>query len=259
MRKHIIAGNWKMNTELGEALALFTEVKTMAKDELDLSQVDIIVFPPFTYLFSLKQLNDTALLIGAQNVSWEDKGAFTGEVSARMLRSVGATHVILGHSERRQVFGEDNSMLIKKINVALENSLTPVFCVGETAVEREAGKQVDVIRKQLKDGLFHLEAESFKKLILAYEPVWAIGTGLTASPGQAQEIHAAIRSFISGHFNDALARDLTILYGGSCNTKNAAELFGEPDIDGGLIGGASLKARDFIDIAKTLTAVKNTQ
>lgn len=256
MRKHIVAGNWKMNTSFEEALGLFTEVKNIVKDELQ-PGVEVIVCPPFTSLYSIKQLNDSEIKLGSQNICWEEKGAFTGEVSAAMVRSVGCTHVILGHSERRQYFAESSSVLSKKVNLALEHGMIPVFCIGETLAEREKGEHISIIKTQLSEALFHLDAGQFSKVVLAYEPVWAIGTGLTASPEQAQEIHAEIRSAVASQFDASLADKISILYGGSCNAKNANDLFSQPDIDGGLIGGAALKARDFIDIARALQACKS--
>lgn len=255
MKKYIVAGNWKMNTNHQEALTLFTEVKNIASDELQ-DGIELIVFPPFTSLYSLKQLNNTDVKIGAQNICWEEKGAYTGEISASMVASVGATHVLIGHSERRHYFNETVQMLCSKVNIALLHKLVPVFCIGETLTERENGSHISVIRAQLAGGLFHLDGSDFSKLIIAYEPVWAIGTGLTASPEQAQEIHAEIRKAIAEKFDDKLASEITILYGGSCSPKNAAELFSQPDIDGGLIGGAALKSRDFIDIARFLQTTK---
>lgn len=244
-----------MNTTHQEALELFTEVKNIASDELQ-HGVDIIVFPPFTSLYSLKQLNNSTLSIGAQNICWEEKGAYTGEISAAMVASVGGTHVILGHSERRLYFKESTDMLSAKVNIALANNLVPVFCIGETLAERENGSYIAIIKAQLADALFNLSPENFSKVVIAYEPVWAIGTGLTASPEQAQEIHAEIRKAIADKYDTALAAEISILYGGSCSPKNAAELFSQPDIDGGLIGGAALKSRDFIDIARFLQTAK---
>jgi triosephosphate isomerase (TIM) len=188
--------------------------------------------------------------LGAQNAHQAESGAYTGEISAKMIKSVGAEYVILGHSERRQYFGEDNALLAKKTDTVLSNGLKPIFCIGETLDEREADKHFEVIKKQLEEGVFHLDEEQFGNLVIAYEPVWAIGTGKTATSAQAQEIHAFIRIEIAAKYNQTLANDTTILYGGSCNPKNAPELFAQPDIDGGLIGGASLKSRDFLDIVK---------
>src|SRR5690606_35634857 len=189
-------------------------------------------------------------LIGAQNIYFEEAGAYTGEVSAAQVKSTGATYVILGHSERRAYFGEDDYVLSKKVDAALKHGLIPIFCIGETREERESGQYFDVISEQLNKGVFHLSNEDFGKVVLAYEPVWAIGTGLTASPEQAQEVHAFIRNAVAEQYNQDLANVTTILYGGSCNPKNAPDLFSQPDIDGGLIGGASMKSRDFVDIVK---------
>jgi triosephosphate isomerase len=188
--------------------------------------------------------------VGAQNAHQNESGAYTGEISAKMVKSTGAAFVILGHSERRQYFGEDNQLLAKKTDTALANGLKPIFCIGETLEERESEQHFEVIKKQLEEGVFHLSTEQFEQLVLAYEPVWAIGTGKTASSEQAQEIHAFIREQIANNYTQEVADNTTILYGGSCNPKNAADLFAQPDIDGGLIGGASLKSRDFLDIVK---------
>jgi len=190
------------------------------------------------------------VFIGAQNAHQAESGAYTGEISAKMIHSTGAEYVILGHSERRQYFGETNELLAKKTDTALKNSLKPIFCIGETLQEREADQHFSVIKTQLEEGVFHLDATQFAQVVLAYEPVWAIGTGVTATSAQAQEIHAFIRKEIAAKYNQEVAANTTILYGGSANPKNAGELFAQPDIDGGLIGGASLKSRDFTDIAK---------
>ncbi len=240
-----------MNLDYNEALSVFSEIINMVNDEVTGKQ-SIIVCCPYTYLHSLAQLakNQPKVSVGAQNCHQEDAGAYTGEISARMIKSVGATYVILGHSERRQHFGETNSVLAQKTNAVLNNGLLPIFCVGETLEEREGGQFFDVIKAQISEGLFHLDAQQFGRIVLAYEPVWAIGTGKTASAAQAQEIHAFIRKEIATQFGQAVADETTILYGGSCNPKNAKELFSEPDIDGGLIGGASLKSRDFVDVVK---------
>lgn len=252
MRKKIVAGNWKMNMDYQEGLSLFSEVLNMAHDEVTGKQ-QIVVCCPFIHLHSLVQLakGHNKVSIGAQNAHQAESGAYTGEISAKMIRSTGAEYVILGHSERRQYFGETNELLAKKTNTALANSLKPIFCIGETLQERETEKHFDVIKSQLEEGVFHLDAEQFGKLVLAYEPVWAIGTGVTATSAQAQEIHSFIRKEIGAKYGQEVANNTTILYGGSCNAKNSCDLFGQPDIDGGLIGGASLKSRDFIDIAKT--------
>jgi triosephosphate isomerase len=251
MRKKIVAGNWKMNLDYNEGLSLFSEITNMVKDELTGKQ-EAIICSPFIHLHSLVQLAKSydKVLVGAQNAHQAESGAYTGEVSAKMVKSVGAEYVILGHSERRQYFGEDNALLAKKTDMALKHDLKPIFCIGETLQERQANEHFDIIKSQLTEGVFHLDATQFAKLVLAYEPVWAIGTGVTATSEQAQEIHEFIRKEIAAKYSQQLADDTTILYGGSCNPKNAPELFAMADIDGGLIGGASLKSRDFVDILK---------
>ncbi|MGV8878895.1 MAG: triose-phosphate isomerase [Sphingobacteriaceae bacterium] len=251
MRKKIVAGNWKMNLDYNEGLSLFSEVINMAKDELTGDQ-QAVVCSPYIHLHSLAQLakDYSKVAVGAQNCHQAEFGAFTGEISAKMIHSAGAQYVILGHSERRQYFGETNELLAEKTNITLKNQLKPIFCVGETLQERESDQYFKVIKTQLTEGIYHLGESDFSRLVIAYEPVWAIGTGLTASPQQAQEIHAFIRNEIALQYTQALADSISILYGGSCNPKNAAELFGQADIDGGLIGGASLKSRDFTDILK---------
>ena len=251
MRQKIVAGNWKMNLDYNEGLSIFSEIINMVNDEVTGKQ-SVIVCCPYTYLHSLSQLakNQPKVSVGAQNCHQEDAGAYTGEISARMIKSVGAEYVILGHSERRQHFGETNLVLSQKTNAVLSNDLIPIFCVGETLEERESGQFFDVIKSQISEGLFHLDAQQFGQVVLAYEPVWAIGTGQTATAAQAQEIHAFIRKEIATQFGQSVADETTILYGGSCNPKNAKELFSQPDIDGGLIGGASLKSRDFVDVVK---------
>lgn len=252
MRKKIVAGNWKMNKDYTEGLSLFSEVLNMVKDEVRGEQ-QVVVCAPFIHLNSLSALAKDAgqVFVGAQNAHQENSGAYTGEISAGMLKSVGVEYVILGHSERRQYFGENNQLLAKKTDAALHSGLKPIFCIGETLEERESGKYFDVIKSQLSEATFHLSAESFSQLVIAYEPVWAIGTGVTATSDQAQEIHAFIRAEIASKYGTEVAENTSILYGGSCNPKNAAELFAQKDIDGGLIGGASLKSRDFVDIIKT--------
>jgi triosephosphate isomerase len=252
MRKKIVAGNWKMNMDYEEGLSLFSEVVNMVHDEVSGKQ-HVVVCSPFIHLHSLVQLakGNLKISVGAQNAHQAESGAYTGEISARMIHSVGAEYVILGHSERRQYFGETNELLAKKTDTALKNSLKPIFCIGETLQEREAHKHFDIIKSQLEEGVFHLDTAHFSQLVLAYEPVWAIGTGVTASSVQAQEIHVFIRKEIAAKYGQEVADNTTILYGGSCNPKNAGELFAQPDIDGGLIGGASLKSRDFVDIVKT--------
>jgi triosephosphate isomerase len=251
MRKKIVAGNWKMNLDYNEGLGVFSEIINMIKDEVTGTQ-EAIVCSPFIHTHSLVQLAKgyNKVSLGAQNAHQAEAGAYTGEISAKMIKSVGAAYVILGHSERRQYFGESNELLAKKTDTVLKNDLHPIFCIGETLQEREANKHFDVIKTQLTEGIFHLDTAQFAKLVLAYEPVWAIGTGVTASSEQAQEIHAFIRKEIAAKYSQEVADSTTILYGGSCTPKNAPELFAQPDIDGGLIGGASLKSRDFVDILK---------
>ncbi|WP_423148019.1 triose-phosphate isomerase [Rubrolithibacter danxiaensis] len=252
MRKKIVAGNWKMNLDYNSGLSLFSEVLNMVNDEITGEQ-GVVVCSPFIHLNSLVQLakGHSKVSVGAQNCHQAESGAYTGEISAGMIKSVGADYVILGHSERRQYFGETDSLLAEKVKAALKNNLIPIFCIGETLEERNQERYFEVISQQLKQGIFDLSSDDFSKIVLAYEPVWAIGTGLTASPEQAQEVHAFIRKEIESKYGAAIAENTTILYGGSCNPKNAAELFAQNDIDGGLIGGASLKSRDFVDIAKT--------
>lgn len=250
MRKNIVAGNWKMNLDYEQGLSLFSEIVNMVKDEVVGNQ-EVVVCSPAIHLHSLRQLtNSNKVSVGAQNIYQAESGAYTGEVSAAQVRSTGAEYVILGHSERRAYFDETDEVLAEKVNVALKNSLKPIFCIGETKDQREAGEFFNVIQEQLEKGVFHLSASEFAKVVLAYEPVWAIGTGLTASPEQAQEVHAFIRNSIAKAYTDEVAEATTILYGGSCNPTNAKELFSQTDIDGGLIGGASLKSRDFLDIVK---------
>ncbi|HIZ87790.1 MAG TPA: triose-phosphate isomerase [Candidatus Coprenecus pullistercoris] len=249
MRKKTVAGNWKMNTLIDEGAAL-------AKDIVDIihevpSDVQIILAPPFTHLDRVGGIiSGSPVALSAQNCADKDKGAYTGEVSAAMLASAGCRYVILGHSERREYYHETSATLNDKIALALANGLSPIFCVGERLEEREAGRHFDVVGNQIREVLFNLTEEQMEKVVVAYEPVWAIGTGKTATAEQAQEIHAFIRSTLAGKFG-TLAEDITILYGGSCKPSNARELFACKDIDGGLIGGASLKAADFIAIAKS--------
>lgn len=253
MRKKIIAGNWKMNVDFNEGVELFSEIRQLISNEISGKQ-EIVVCPPFIHISNLAQAAkaDLRISIGAQNCHQAEGGAFTGEVSASMISSAGARYVIIGHSERRLYFSESNSLLAQKLDTALKNALIPIFCIGETLDQRNAGTYFEVIKNQISEAAFHLDEAEFSKLVLAYEPVWAIGTGLTATPEQAQEIHSFIRSEVAEKYNETLADELTILYGGSCNPKNAAELFAQADIDGGLIGGASLKSRDFVDIIRAL-------
>jgi triosephosphate isomerase len=253
MRKKIVAGNWKMNMDYAEGVSLFSEIVNMVRDEQKGDQIAVIC-APYIHLNSLAKLGGGTVKIGAQNCHQNESGAFTGEISAKMIKSVGATYVIVGHSERRQYFAESDALLLEKTKMVLENSLVPIFCIGETLDERNNGSYFDVIKSQLTHGLFSLSAADFSKVVVAYEPVWAIGTGLTASSAQAQEVHAFIRQQIATQYGAEVAENTSILYGGSCNPKNAAELFAQEDIDGGLIGGASLKSRDFTDLVKTFNS-----
>ena len=248
MRKKIVAGNWKMNTTPAEGVELLKGVIAL-KGEVS-PRVDFIVAPPFTHLSEIvKVAKGSGIAVGAQNCAAEAKGAYTGEVSAKMIASLGVDYVILGHSERRQYYGETSETLNKKMVQAYENNLIPIYCVGEKLEERESGKHFDVIRAQIEEVVFNLTPEQFSKLIIAYEPVWAIGTGKTATADQAQEVHAFIRKVLADKFG-AAAADTVILYGGSCKPTNAAEIFSKEDVDGGLIGGAALVAADFINIGK---------
>lgn len=251
IRQKIVAGNWKMNLDYQQGVSLFSEIVNMANDEV-MGNQGVVVCAPFIHIHSIAQLaaGRSRVAIGGQNIYFQESGAYTGEISASQLKSAGAAYVILGHSERRAYFHEDDDMLGRKADAALKHGLIPIFCIGETQEERESDRYFDVIRTQLEKGIFHLADDDFRKVVLAYEPVWAIGTGLTATPEQAQEVHAFIRNEVASHYNQDTANGTTILYGGSCNPKNAPELFAQQDIDGGLIGGASLKSRDFIEIAK---------
>jgi triosephosphate isomerase (TIM) len=253
MRSKIVAGNWKMNKTLEEAHALTTEIVSLVTDEVK-DTVKIILCTPFPFLFPVKQLLGSLVQIsmGAQNCSEHEAGAYTGEVSAPMLASVGVPYVILGHSERRQYFGEDGKLLAKKIDVALKHNLIPIFCCGEPLDVRERNEHENLVKQQIQEALFHLGTEAIKKIVIAYEPVWAIGTGKTASAQQAQDMHAIIRNHIAEKYSQAIADEISILYGGSVNAGNAKELFACADVDGGLVGGASLKAREFVEIIKSI-------
>lgn len=244
MRKNIVAGNWKMNKNLQEGVALATELKNVLAGQTP--KCEVIIGTPFIHLASVAELlKGSVIKVSAENCADKESGAYTGEVSAAMVKSTGAEYCILGHSERRAYYHEDFAILKEKVQLALANELKPIFCIGEVKEEREAEKQNDVVKAQLEGSVFSLSAADFSKIVLAYEPVWAIGTGLTATSDQAQEIHAYIRGLIAAKYGKEIAENTTILYGGSCNAKNAAELFAKPDVDGGLIGGASLKAPDF--------------
>ena len=253
MRKKIVAGNWKMNKTADEAKALLSEVINMVKDEVT-NDVEVVLCPPALYLTLARQYvpAGSKISLGAQNCHEKASGAYTGEISAPMLQSIGVEYVILGHSERRQYFEETNAQLAEKVNSALESGLIPIFCCGESRDLRENGDYIGFVKDQITDSLFHLSAESFGKVVIAYEPIWAIGTGLTASSAQAQDMHFELRRHIAGQYGDEVAQDTPILYGGSANAQNAAELFAQPDVDGGLIGGASLKSRDFTTVVKAV-------
>jgi triosephosphate isomerase (TIM) len=248
MRQKVVAGNWKMNNDFQEAEDLLFDIGDLLK-ERGKGETVVIACPPFVYL---EMATDIAIendfLIGAQNCSQFDSGAYTGEISPVMINSIGVTHVIIGHSERRAYFAETDKIISAKVDAVIRNEMVPIFCCGEVKSERESGIHFEVVKKQISEALYHLEGEQIENLIIAYEPVWAIGTGLTATPDQAQEMHAFIRGQIGSKFGEKVAANLTILYGGSCNAKNAKELFSQPDVDGGLIGGASLKAEDFVTI-----------
>ncbi|MBR0222838.1 MAG: triose-phosphate isomerase [Bacteroidales bacterium] len=250
MRKKIVSGNWKMNTSVAEGVELAKAI--VAKVNEIPAGVSLVVAPPFTHLTCVAEaLKGSPVALSAQNCADEPKGAFTGEVSAAMLKDAGCACTILGHSERRQYYGETAAKLVKKVALAFGNGLKVIYCVGEQLSEREEGRHFDVVSEQISSVLFGLQPGQMKDIVIAYEPVWAIGTGVTATAEQAQEMHAFIRETIRVHFGEKVAEATTILYGGSCKPSNAKELFACPDIDGGLIGGASLKADDFIAIAKS--------
>jgi triosephosphate isomerase (TIM) len=242
MRKNkIIAGNWKMNTNIAEASNLVNALKNVETENT------VILCVPFTHISIVQSLigEKSHFHVGAQNMHQLDKGAYTGEISAEMLVSLEISYVIIGHSERREYFKESNELLMLKVNKAIEKGMTPIFCCGESLKTRESGKQVNFVKKQIKDSLFHLDAENLRKVIIAYEPIWAIGTGVTASPEQAQDMHYEIRKAIKSKYGKRVAESIPILYGGSVTAATAKELFSKADIDGGLVGGASLKVEDF--------------
>ncbi|MBL7850559.1 MAG: triose-phosphate isomerase [Cyclobacteriaceae bacterium] len=250
MRTKIVAGNWKMNKTSAEAKALTSEVISLHGAEVK-SPTKVILCVPFPFLQQSKeQTANTPVAVGAQNCSEHESGAYTGEVSAAMLKSLGIPYVILGHSERRQYFQESGAQLARKVDRALAHQLIPIFCCGEPLEIREQGTHEALVRKQVAEGLFHLAPEAISGIIIAYEPVWAIGTGKTATTQQAQDMHAVIRKELAGKYGNVVSEKIPILYGGSVKPDNARELFSCPDVDGGLVGGASLKARDFVDIIK---------
>jgi triosephosphate isomerase len=247
MRKNIVAGNWKMNKTLQEGVALAKELNEVLASKTP--NCDVVIGTPFIHLAAVAATVDTKKIgVAAQNCANKESGAYTGEVSAAMVKSTGAEYVILGHSERREYYNETSAILNDKVALVLANGLTPIYCCGEALDIRNADKQNEFVKNQLVETIFNLSAEDFKKLVIAYEPIWAIGTGVTASTAQAQDMLKFIRSIIAEKFGQEIADNTSILYGGSCNAKNAPELFAQPDIDGGLIGGASLKAADFVAI-----------
>lgn len=251
MRKNIVAGNWKMNTTVPEGVQLADDLVNLLKGTK--ANCDVVICTPFTHLCAVAAiLEGSPVCLGAENCARHDKGAYTGEISAAMVRSTGADYVILGHSERRQYFGENNEELSEKLRLALDNSLRPIFCVGEVLEQREDGSFNEVVAGQLEP-LFNLPVDDFKKVIIAYEPVWAIGTGKTATVDQAEDMHAFIRKQVDEKFGKQVAEATSILYGGSCKPGNARELFAKPDVDGGLIGGAALKAADFMGIIEAFS------
>jgi triosephosphate isomerase (TIM) len=250
MRKKIVAGNWKMNMNLSEGLELAGSIKDYFQNKGKL-KADVVLCTPFIHLPVLNNtLKGSNVAFGAQNCASEPSGAFTGEVSCEMIKSTNATYVIIGHSERRTYYKEDDATLNKKIHLAINSGLKPVFCCGELLPERKANIHFQVVKRQLEDGLFNLKENDFNNIIIAYEPVWAIGTGLTATPAQAQEMHKYIRTLISERYGSKVASEISILYGGSCKPSNAGEIFAMEDVDGGLIGGASLKKEDFCAIVE---------
>jgi len=254
MRRKIVAGNWKMNTTYNEAMDLVAELKSSLTEEV-IGETGVIITPPSVFLSDVvnELVDNPFIAVAAQNCHEQDNGAYTGEISAPMLASLDLDAIIIGHSERRQYFGETNESCKVKIGQALNNELAAIYCIGETLEERKSGNYMDVILSQCAEGLEGFSEEDMDNIILAYEPVWAIGTGETASPEQAQEVHAGIRAWLVERFGGEAAQGISVLYGGSCKPGNAAELFAQPDIDGGLIGGASLSAADFTAIVKART------
>ena len=252
MRSKIVAGNWKMNKTLDEAIALASEIESLASQVLN--EAKIILCVPFPYLQAINTMvsHSSRIMVGAQNCSEHKAGAYTGEVSAAMLASMEIPYVIIGHSERRQYFNEGSKLLAAKVDIALANGLQPIFCCGEPLEVRESNQHEQLVKQQVEESLFHLTDEQLRKVVVAYEPVWAIGTGKTATAQQAQDMHAVIRKHLAGKYGQATADEITILYGGSVNAGNAKELFACADVDGGLVGGASLKAEEFAEIIKSI-------
>ena len=247
MRKKIVAGNWKMNNTLEEGIVLAGQINDLV-EKTELNGVDVVIGTPFIHLSEVNKIVSNKIGVAAQNCADEKSGAYTGETSVSMIKSTGSKYVILGHSERREYYGETSAKLVKKVSLCLESGLTPIFCFGEVLEERQSEKHFDVVKSQIAEGLFNLSAEDFGKVVLAYEPVWAIGTGVTASSDQAQEMHAFVRKTLVAQYGQEVANNTSILYGGSCKPSNAKELFANADVDGGLIGGASLAAEDFMGI-----------
>ena len=248
MRKKIVAGNWKMNKTHAEAIELASGIVEASYDE----SVQLIVIPPSVFAAEIEEItSESNVGVGVQNSSQYESGAYTGELSSEMIKSIGVECVLVGHSERREYFNESNTVLAEKTNQLLKNNLTPIFCCGEVLEEREKENHFNLIESQLNEGLFHLDKTQILNCIIAYEPVWAIGTGVTASSVQAQEMHQFIRKLLVTNYGENVANNISILYGGSCKPSNAKELFSNPDVDGGLIGGASLNPTDFIAIANS--------
>lgn len=252
MRQKIVAGNWKMNNTIEEGKKLTSEIVNMVNDEL-MDDVKVVIAPPYIHLANtVGLLQDVKnIAVSAQNCNDNESGAYTGEISASMLTSIGVKYVIIGHSERREYYSETHEQLARKVDIALKHEMTPIFCCGETLETRESGNHFDYVCNQLTESLFHLSEEQFQNVVIAYEPIWAIGTGVTASSEQAQEMHAKLRDHLATKYGKDIADNTSILYGGSCKPSNAKELFACADVDGGLIGGASLKSRDFVDIVKS--------
>lgn len=250
MRKNIVVGNWKMNLNREEGIKLVEEVISLVSSD---NNVEVVFSPPFLYLHKVNKMcaNDNLLQTASQNISHNESGAFTGEVSAQMVNSLNVKYTILGHSERREYFNETNIELKQKVDLSLKNNLKIIFCCGESLNQRESGVHFDWIKQQLTESVFHLTEKEFEKVVIAYEPIWAIGTGITASSDQAEEIHQFVRNVITEKYNENIAENTSILYGGSCNPTNAKELFSKKNIDGGLIGGASLNAENFTRIIKS--------
>jgi len=250
MRKNIVAANWKMNLNREEGIKLVEDVISLLPSDND---VEVVFSPSFLYLYKVNKMcaDYNFLQTSSQNINDNESGAFTGEISAKMVSSLNVKYTILGHSERREYFNESNKQLKEKVDLSLKNNLKIIFCCGETLNQRESGIHFDWIKQQLTESVFHLSEESFTKIVIAYEPIWAIGTGVTASSDQSEEIHQFIRKLISEKYNENIAQNTSILYGGSCNPTNAKELFSKENIDGGLIGGASLNAESFVEIIKS--------